>query len=316
MSPPTSRRPGAMDTGPSGSASHHSTSKHSVTQMSTSHAAAVLPESEASRLTERIRLLAGSTADQLVKLKGLVDEAQAGQVHITLGYASWPAYLSDVLAALHLALDREHRRELVSYLSGKGMSTRAIAPVVGVSKDTVARDLLPGVSDETPGKRLVDLTSGDSEATPELFAPGANNLPDSDADPPVSDATRGVISPRRKNLLVTEVTGLDGKRYPRPKPKDSLRRPITDSYRDAAWHLQKSLERLQRLHADDRFLAEREHLNRIHWRNLSDLGEVFDAIQNDLSGHYKCHHCAERMVPGSPSGGSFVCPGCEAEADE
>ena len=34
----------------------------------------------------------------------------------------------------------EARRQLVGLLSGLGMSTRAIAPVVGVSKDTVYRD--------------------------------------------------------------------------------------------------------------------------------------------------------------------------------
>lgn len=47
--------------------------------------------------------------------------------------------------------------------SAAGMSTRAIAPVVGVSKDTVHRDLSP-VSDETPA---VDRDTGErrGEAT-------------------------------------------------------------------------------------------------------------------------------------------------------
>ena len=33
------------------------------------------------------------------------------------------------------------RRELVAYLAGEGMSTRAIAPIVGVSKSQVANDV-------------------------------------------------------------------------------------------------------------------------------------------------------------------------------
>ncbi len=47
------------------------------------------------------------------------------------------------------ALPAMERRDLVAWLSGQGMSTRAIAPIVGVSKDTVHRDIA-GVSNETP----------------------------------------------------------------------------------------------------------------------------------------------------------------------
>lgn len=35
-------------------------------------------------------------------------------------------------------------------LANEGMSTQAIAPIVGASKDTVHRDLIAGVSNETP----------------------------------------------------------------------------------------------------------------------------------------------------------------------
>jgi ParB-like chromosome segregation protein Spo0J len=46
-------------------------------------------------------------------------------------------------------LDRDQRKELVGKLRSKNMSTRRIARVVGVSKDTVYRDS-QGVSDDTP----------------------------------------------------------------------------------------------------------------------------------------------------------------------
>lgn len=45
---------------------------------------------------------------------------------------------------------RPHRREVVAWLSGEGMSTRAIAPIVGADHVTVSRDLKAGVANETP----------------------------------------------------------------------------------------------------------------------------------------------------------------------
>jgi len=52
-----------------------------------------------------------------------------------------------------------NRRELVVSLASQGMSTRAIAPVVGASHKTIARDLSSPVSSDTP--------------EPELFSPRA-----------------------------------------------------------------------------------------------------------------------------------------------
>ena len=43
-----------------------------------------------------------------------------------------------------LRLDRDDRRQLVTSLAAEGMSARAIAPVVGVDRDTVAADLRCG----------------------------------------------------------------------------------------------------------------------------------------------------------------------------
>lgn len=41
------------------------------------------------------------------------------------------------------------RHELVAYLAGEGISTRAIAPIVGASQATVTRDLAPTDSNES-----------------------------------------------------------------------------------------------------------------------------------------------------------------------
>lgn len=95
----------------------------------------------ARRLTERIRIAAANYTDAKAKVLQLVDEAKAGGAHIALGYKSWTAYLSDVLSDEPLRLAREDRRELVTHLADQGMSTRAIAPIVGAHHTTVAADL-------------------------------------------------------------------------------------------------------------------------------------------------------------------------------
>jgi hypothetical protein len=90
----------------------------------------VMPADDARRLTERIRYSALAVRDGMEKLQTLVEEAQAGQAHVALGYKSWTAYLADTLGHEPLRLPRDQRQELVGYLAGEGMSTRAIAPIV------------------------------------------------------------------------------------------------------------------------------------------------------------------------------------------
>lgn len=110
----------------------------------TTPAAQMMTEADARRITERIRFTATTARESIEKLQRLVTQAQEGQAHVVLGYKSWTAYLADVLGSEPLRLPREKRQELVGYLAGEGMSTRAIAPVVGVSHTTVRHDIAGG----------------------------------------------------------------------------------------------------------------------------------------------------------------------------
>lgn len=94
----------------------------------------------AERLNERIRLLVGSIHNPLTKLYELVAEAKEGNLHAALGFPSWTAYLADVFS-VGVRLSRKQRKEMVGYLSGEGMSQRAIGAVVGVDQKTVSHDL-------------------------------------------------------------------------------------------------------------------------------------------------------------------------------
>ena len=87
-------------------------------------------EGTARRLDSRIRLMAGAVRDGLEKIAALVEQAKAGQIHLTLGFPSWTAYLADALGG-NLAVDASIRQELMCYLSGEGMSQRVIAALVG-----------------------------------------------------------------------------------------------------------------------------------------------------------------------------------------
>lgn len=100
-----------------------------------------MSEADARRLTERIRIAATNYTDAKAKVLRLVDEAKAGAAHVALGYKSWTAYLSDVLSDEPLRLARDDRRDLAVRLVDEGMSTRAVAPIVGVSHQTVANDV-------------------------------------------------------------------------------------------------------------------------------------------------------------------------------
>ena len=108
-----------------------------------------LDKPAAERLDKRIRLLTNNIKDNLTKLYALVQEAKTGQIHAALGFPSWTAYAADALT-IGVRLEPDVRRELVGYLSGEGMSQRAIAAVVGAGVGTVNRDLTPDVPDGTP----------------------------------------------------------------------------------------------------------------------------------------------------------------------
>lgn len=144
---------------------------------------------DARKITERIKASMGDIMSDIAA-------AHIGRVWIALGYASWGDYIKGEFNHAPLSLPREERKAVVSLLRGQGMSTRAIAPVIGVDKDTVRRDLSGGVN-TPPDSEPLDVEEVDEDVlAEELIA----------AEP-------------------VKITGLDGKTYT-PKPQS----PITDFY--------------------------------------------------------------------------------------
>jgi len=161
--------------------------------------ALAITSDEAQRLTQRIRLVAQTLSENIDKLKLLVAEARESNAYAALGYPSWTAYLADVLGETPLRLEREVRQELVAELSAQGMSTRAIAPIVGASQRTVAGDV----------SKIAHLAD--------------------DGDLPAYDAETGEVI--EAELVdpepVRPVVGLDGKQYT-ATPQRQIAKPSTE----------------------------------------------------------------------------------------
>lgn len=157
----------------------------------------------AQKRAERIRYHAMHANEAVQAVQKLIHEARDMNDHVTLGYPSWPAYLVDLFGKEPLRLTRDVRRELVAEMSEAGMSTRAIAPIVGVNAETVRRDIA-GAANVAPDPEP------ESDPSPESIE--------------VDTETGEVIdAPRIEEHTVTEktkvTTGLDGKEYKRPEPK-------------------------------------------------------------------------------------------------
>jgi len=212
-----------------------------------------LDETAARKLDGRIRVMAGSVRDQVQTLAGLIDRAKAGEVHAVLGYPSWTAYIADVFTSAPLHLEREQRRELVGYLSGEGMSVRAIGQTVGAARNTVRNDL---------------------------------------------DQVGQIDPPEHSPAPPRAVTGTDGKSYPPAQPMQPHKSPLLDAYSQAIEELDKACRRLEKLHANDSFPANRKALHDLHRRRVAmEMEPLMSSIADDLSGMNTCVDCKERMLP-------------------
>lgn len=187
----------------------------------------------------QIQLLLQSMTKQTNKVFMLLTTAKTRDDHLTLGYKSWTAYIAGEYAGLLADLGRVERREVVGALTASGMSTRSIAGVVGTSHKTVVKDLQAQVVPEVPPD-LVD----------------------------------------HQNGVDRHVTGMDGKSYAVPskpvvEPSKPRRGSLPDSYWNAMYDLNKIVQRLEKLHADDRFAANREALFE---RHINALVHGHDAL--------------------------------------
>ena len=238
---------------------------------------AALDIDAARRLDRRIRLMAQTISDSLAKLYELVQEAKDGQIHLALGYPSWTAYVADA-CKVEVRLDRDRRRELAGWLADEGMSQRAIAATLGVSKNTVTADVSQIGTPES--ESLSDFFDDADEA--------ADIIAMADVDGETFDAvlaearaggdlSREAVARRcRDRRQDRTVTGMDGKTYAqpkqnrRPKSQQTRRKPPATFTR-----LMNHLTELNRLAAECIDMADEVSFK----TNATRCGLVYDTQQ-------------------------------------
>lgn len=165
----------------------------------------ILDSAAAERRAERISLRLDTIADNYAAVMPMIRDAIEKRDDLALGYRSPGEYVADRFGGSLQRLGMEVRRAVVGELTAAGLSTRAIAPVVGVSNKTVHQDLqvLPEV---TPEPEFISATEALAEMntqTPVVAKEGE------------AEATTGPAP----------VVGIDGKTYSRPAAARATPRP-------------------------------------------------------------------------------------------
>lgn len=204
-----------------------------------------LTEAEARRLTERIRTRLDRVSTAWADLADAITEAYQRRADLALGYGSWAEYAEAELKPSE-GLAADVRRQLVGLLSARGMSTRAIAPTVGVTRQQVARDQV------------------------------AHDVP------PATDDAEAHREARRAELAAhpPKVTGIDGKTYPRLQLKPIRREPLPETFWRAVQDLRRRADSVSRLIHDDRFDQNRDA---IASQNAAWLNETASTLAGVLA---------------------------------
>lgn len=223
--------------------------------------AAMMTADEARQATDRIRLALDRVSNAWADLGERIADAYQRRADLALGYGSWAEYADAELKPAE-GLAAEVRRQLVGMLSQAGMSTRAIAPTVGVDGSTVRRDV-----------QVV-------QAAPP--APAHRFYREPDPAERIDYDTGEVLD---ETPVTPTVTGLDGKTYKRPEPTGEpkpKRRPLPDAAHDAAVAITDSVDRMERLLADDRLPQNREQVARLTRNHLLKAIETLQRLAETL----------------------------------
>lgn len=241
----------------------------------------------AERRAERITLRLDSIADNYAAVMPMIREAIEKRDDIALGYNSPTAYVSDRFGGSLQRLGVEVRRSVVKELTEAGMSTRAIAPVVGVSQQVVHNDVKvtnrlspePAVNTETG-----EVSDGYVTDQSDLDAPFTDASSDEIEEAFTAAREQGDVTHQGvvKNLPERKVTGLDGKSYSRPEPSKPRRTPLPDSIRNAVLGAETKLTTLRDLTRDDRWSRNAEEVAPRLRNDLMRLNDLLEQVEKSL----------------------------------
>ncbi len=172
----------------------------------------LLDSAAAERRAERISLRLDTIADNYAAVMPMIRDAIEKRDDLALGYRSPGEYVADRFGGSLQRLGMEVRRAVVGELTAAGLSTRAIAPVVGVSHVMVKKDRDAGVNpvNTSPEPEFVSATEALAEITQTPVV----------AEDREAEATTGPAP----------VVGIDGKTYNRPRSAPVKGRDDAETY--------------------------------------------------------------------------------------
>lgn len=181
---------------------------------------------EARRLTTEARNEFRSSREHFDRAWSLIEQAVEGGGHLDLGYRSPSDYLHAEFDGVLSGLDVPSRRTAVRTMTDWGLSTRAIAAPLDVSDMTVRRDQVAGATDVAPAQTSEASASGaapaSAGATPKV-APVEEGDAAAAVTSPTVDATAAIPEAGTPASARPAVTGIDGKTYTRPAPRQAQR---------------------------------------------------------------------------------------------
>lgn len=220
---------------------------------------------------EQARVLAPEEAQRLAALERVVDAGL--NTFVAVGNALGEISTSKLYQATNATFDEYTRerfgigRSRVYQLMAAATITESLSTAVDITTERQARELV-GLAPEVAKTVFVAATSAaDQRGAP---APTGDDLRDARA-------------------AITSVA------MPSPAPsRPSRRRALPDAYDRTVYDLQKVLERLKRLHDDDRFATNRPALKQRYSNRISNLEALLSSASSDLDGHV-CSECDKRV---------------------
>ena len=201
-----------------------------------------MPSAEARQLTTEAQTEFGATADHYERGWAAIEKVLRRNGFLALGYRSQGDYLGTEFAHYLDRLNVPQRRLAARELTDAGLSTRAIAPIVGVSHKTVVKDL---------------------QVVPEV--------PPADAPAPARPPIVGVDGKTYQRPTPRVAA-----------PRAAPRRPLPDQFFDAAYDAIKKVEALHRLISDDRFPQNAEKVAAKHRNDLLRARDLFEQVIHSL----------------------------------
>ena len=135
-----------------------------------------MPSAEARQLTTEAQTEFGATADHYERGWAAIEKVLRRNGFLALGYRSQGDYLGTEFAHYLDRLNVPQRRLAARQLTDAGLSTRAIAPIIGVSEATVRRDMATASHDAVePARPPIVGVNGKTyqRPTPRVAAPRA-----------------------------------------------------------------------------------------------------------------------------------------------